>query len=321
MHGKKLLQPRVLVPSLLAIALLAFIFSLSNVFTVFDMILRIPTATLGLIAVLVFAYLLLKGFELYLMLDRLNIHPGLKALVLSFIVGELNITLPFGIFAENYVMQRLQVAGFARSAAATTGILAVEAFVVLLVLFGVGVPHWDWLRPLIAAIFLLGGALMLLLLTNRWLLSRIVHWKAQGRWQKLVNGITQLVRGLAHLFELRVMLIACLLTCGYLLALSAGFMVVARAMHMPEVTFVPAMSIYFFSLAVVLLAGGIAPHIGTMEITGISAAEAWGLTATQGLAVMLGLRLIWTAMTWVIGSVVIWLLRDEWQRMNETPPA
>lgn len=321
MHGKILLQPRVLIPTLLAIALLAFIFSLSNFFKVFDLILRVHLSSIVLIAMLVIAYLGLKGAELYLMLERLNIHPGFKALMLSFIVGELNITLPFGIFAENYVMQRLQVAGFARSAAATTGILAVEAFVVLIILLAIGVPHWAWVRPLIAAIVCSGIALILLLFLNKRLLNAIISWKPRGRMQKVVRAADQLIRGLAQLVDVRLLAISCLLTCGYLLAFAAAFMVIAKDMNISGITFVPAMSIYFFSLAVVLLAGGIAPHIGTMEVTGISAAEAWGLSATQGLAVMLGLRIVWTALTWVIGTLAIWLLRDEWQRMNETPSA
>lgn len=50
-------------------------------------------------------------------------------------------------------------------------------------------------------------------------------------------------------------------------------------------------------------------QIGTVEVLGMSAAQAWGMSLTDGLALMLGFRIVWTGAVWLINLplvIVLW---------------
>ena len=99
----------------------------------------LPLSVLAGALGLAIVYLGLKAWQLHLLLGDLGIHPGGRRLGLAFAVGELALTLPFGLFAQNWVLARTGRAHFGETAAATVVMLLVEIAVVLLVLAIVGI--------------------------------------------------------------------------------------------------------------------------------------------------------------------------------------
>ena len=67
---------------------------------------RLPLSVLGVALLMAAIYLGLKVWQLHLLLGNLGIHPDWGRLGLAFAVGELALTLPFGLFAQNWVLAR-----------------------------------------------------------------------------------------------------------------------------------------------------------------------------------------------------------------------
>jgi hypothetical protein len=93
------------------------------------------------------AYLALKAWQLHLLLRNLGAEADWRRLALAFAVGELALTLPLGLFAQNWVLARTGRAPFGETAAATVVMLLVEIVVVLVFLAVVGIRGWPVVRP------------------------------------------------------------------------------------------------------------------------------------------------------------------------------
>jgi hypothetical protein len=306
---RALVRPRLFLPVLLAAALLFVAISLGDIGKVLDRVQAIPYATLALVLVFAAAYLLLKGLQLHLLLTNLGAHPGWRRFVLAFAVGELALTLPLGIFAQNWVLTRKDSSGFGRSSAATVVMLLMEVVVVLLWLAVFGVPGWPPVRPV--AIVVLAGLGLLTFGVLRfeagaqWLAHSVRHRRLH---QALLQGIG-LLRGLKRLASWRVLGVNLLVTPAYLGALALAFLQLGHGVGLPALEFHQAATIYAFSLAAILLCGGLFGQIGTVEVIGMSAAHACGIGYTDGLALMLGFRLAWTGAMWLLNAPLAWHFR------------
>src|SRR5699024_847123 len=142
--------------------------------------------------------------------------------------------------------------------------------------------------------------------------EHLPHRTRRKTVRRILNQLDDLIRGLQHMYQLRLLLITLFSTAAYLLALATAFTVVGRNMGIPQLDFLAAATIYAFSLAVVLMFGGPFSQIGLVEVLGIGAAQAWGLSLTDGLALMLGFRLVWTGAIWLISLPAILVL---WHRV------
>lgn len=107
------------------------------------------------------AYLALKAWQLHLLLRNLGAEADWRRLALAFAVGELALTLPLGLFAQNWVLARTGRAPFGETAAATVVMLLVEIVVVLVFLAVVGIRGWPVVRP--AAAIVAASALCVLM--------------------------------------------------------------------------------------------------------------------------------------------------------------
>jgi hypothetical protein len=107
-----------------------------------------------------------------------------------------------------------------------------------------------------------------------------------------------------------------LLTAAYLGALALVFFVVGRGIGLHSLSYLTAATIYAFSLAVIMCGGGLFGQIGTLEVLGMVAARAWGIGYTDGLAMMLGFRLVWTGAMWLLNLPVVFLL---WRKVLRSP--
>lgn len=303
-----LAKPVFVLPVLLATALLIFAFKLGNLGSVVGRVQAIPIWILAVSLGFAVIYLMVKALLLHLLLVNLGVRPPWRPFALAFAVGELTLTLPFGLFTQNWILSASGTIRIGRSAAATVVMLLAEIAVVLLLLAVIGIPHWPELRPL--AILALGvfaailSGLLFFERTARYHAYKVKHRKLR---RALLEGI-ELLKGLKRLSSLRLLAINLLLAAVYLGALLSAFFFVGRGMGLHSLNYLTATTIYTFSLAVVLLGGGLFTQIGTVEVLGMVAARAWGIAYTDGLALMLGFRLVWTGAMWLLNLPVLFAL-------------
>lgn len=299
------LRPGVLLPVLLAAALLSVALSLGDLGKVIGRVRAIPLLNLAFVLGFAAVYLALKALQWHLLLANLGARPGWRRFALAYAVGELALTLPLGIFAQNWVLSSEDRIHFGRSSAATVVMLLMEIVAVLLVLALCGIPGWPPLRPLAAGLLVLLGVSMFSLLRFR---TRIEDWAqriTRPALQRAVGETIGLVRGLQSLGRPRVLGVNFLLTPVYLGALAGAFLAVGHGVDLPALDYRQATTIYAFALACILLCAGLFGQIGSVEVIGMNAARAWGLDYTDGLALMLGFRLAWTGAMWLLNGPLV----------------
>ncbi len=311
---RSLLRPGVLLPVLFAAALLAFVFSIGDLPRVVGRVRRIPASTLAAALLLALLYLWLKLLEFRLLLRALGIATPPRRLLLAFAVGEITLAIPAGVYAQNYVLRRLQGSGFAHSAAATTVILALETGLVFLALALDPIPAWPWLRPLGIALLAASVLVLSLSLRLRGLGAALARRLSLAPLRSLFRGLEELLGGLRRLSTAAVLVPSLALTAVYLAALCAAFLLVAHGVGAQAFTFRQALSVYAFSLMVVLVLGGVVPQLGGVELAGLGAAQAWGYGPSEGLAMMIGFRIVWTAAIWLWCIPAVVLLWREFGR-------
>lgn len=310
---RSLVHPKILVPLLLTAALFAVALSLGNIGNVIGRLQSIQYWLFGVAFAMAFAYIAIKGWLLHRLLLQLDIKPSLQRFLLAYSVGELTLTLPFGVFAQNWVLATTGDAHFGRSSAATVSMGMVEMIVMLLVLAVVGIPGWPALRPTAAVIVgmsLLAGYLALRFAPQ---LHELHGRTSHPLLRKGLNQLIDLINSLRILYNLRLFLVILVTTALYLGALAVAFMVIGQAMGLDHLSFITAATIYAFSLAAALVASGVVGQIGAVELIGMSAAHAFGYNFTDGLALMLGFRIVWTGSIWLISLPVFCLL---WRKLK-----
>lgn len=302
---RALAKPKIFLPMLLAGALFFLAISLGDVGKVLGRIRAIPLIDLAIALGCAFVYLVFKGLQLHLLLADLGAHPKPRRFLLAFAVGELAVTFPLGIFAQNWVLSENERIHFGRSSAATVVMLLMETEVVLLLLTVVGIPNWPPLRPLAGCLLLVIAALVFGVLHFEPLAQKIAGKIRHEKLHKAMDEAIGLIRGLKSLAGWRTLWVNFLITAVYLGALVAAFMAIGHGVGLEKLTYVEAATIYCFSLAAVLLTGGLSGQIGTIEVIGMNAARGWGIGYTDGLALMLGFRVAWTGAMWLLNGPVV----------------
>lgn len=311
-------QPKVLLSTLLAGALFFLAISLGDIDKVVGRIRAIPLLNIGAALGCAAIYLIFKALQLHLLLNDLGAHPQRKRFALAFAVGELAVTFPLGIFSQNWVLSEEDRIHFGRSSAATVMMLLMEIAAVLLLLAAAGIPGWPPLRPLAGALLVVIAAFMFGVLHFESLAQRLAGRIRNEKLHNAMEEMVGLIRGLKKLAAWRVLLVNFVITVIYLGALCAAFMVICHGVGLNQLTYVQAATIYCFSLAAVLLTGGVSGQIGTIEIIGMNAARAWGVGYTDGLALMLGFRLAWTGSMWLLNTPIAIMF---WRALRPRPKA
>lgn len=302
---RTLAKPKVFLPILLAGALFFLAISLGDVGKVLGRIRAIPLLDLGIALGCAAVYLGFKGLQLHLLLADLGAHPKSRRFLLAFAVGELAVTFPLGIFAQNWVLSENERIHFGRSSAATVVMLLMETCVVLVMLTVVGIPNWPPLRPLAGCLVLVLAALVFGVLHFEPVVQKLAGKVRHEKLHQALDEAIGLIRGLKRLAGWRVLWVNFLITAVYLGALVTAFMAIGHGVGLGKLSYVQAATIYCFSLAAVLLTGGLSGQIGTIEVIGMNAARGWGIGYTDGLALMLGFRVAWTGAMWLLNGPVV----------------
>lgn len=313
---RRITQPVFILPAVLTAALLIFAFKLGNLGDVVARVKVIPVYILLYALGFAAVYLALKALQLHLLLLKLAVRPAFRPFALAFAVGELTLTLPFGLFAQNWILSASARIRIGRSAAATVVMLLTEILVTLLLMAVIGVRGWPQFRlAMILALFMFAVVITAVVLFAHRMHAR-VHQVQHSYLRKALLEAAELLQGLKRLLDAPgVLAVNLLIAAGYLGALISAFFFVGRGMGLHSLGFITAASVYGFSLAVVLLGAGAVTQIGTVEVLGMLAAHEWGIGYTDGLAMMLGFRLVWTGSMWLVNLPVVLLL---WR--NIRPP-
>lgn len=303
-----LAKPAMLLPVLLASALLVVAFRLGNVGHALGALRAIPLRVLVTALAMAAAYLLLKAWQLRLLLANLGLHPDRRRFLLAFSVGELLVTLPLGIFAQNWILSATGRARFATSSAATVLMLVLETLVTLLLLAAVGIPHWPAVQPL-AALLATGVALTGVAVVRFANTAERLARKAppSSRLHLALAQAVMLLNGLKKLSSWRTLALNIVLAAAYLGALAFAFMAVGAGVGVGRLDYLTAATIYALSLAAVLVCGGLVSHVGAVEVLGMEAAHALGISLPDGLALMLGFRIVWTGAIWLLTLPIVLL--------------
>ncbi len=308
---KRLLRPTIVIPVVLGAALVIVFLTIADVRKVFALALGFQRAYLLYFFLLMLVYTLVRGVQWHYLLDRLDIRAPVRSRVFAFAVGEITKGLPVGNYFQNYLLQLSQGTNFARSAVATTLILATEVAVSLAALLALGLGDWSgWLRPSI----LIGVAAFVLLCLLINLLrgaARLPVWFTGARpAQRFLAELEHYRGGVRALARPRVLAVETFLCAIYLLTAAVGLYVVARGLGVTSLSLWQAAAVYFFSLAVGLILP-LPVDFGVIEVSGIGALIIFGMGDSAAVAIMLLNRVFSTASAVVIAFAAISMLRGE----------
>ena len=308
---KRLLRPTIVIPVVLGAALVVAFLTIADVRKVFALALGFQRVYLLYFFLLMLVYTLVRGVQWHYLLDRLDIRAPVRSQVFAFAVGEITKSLPIGNYFQNYLLKLSQGTNFARSAVATTLILATEVAVALVALLALGLGVWsDWLRPAI----LIGTAAFMLLCALITLLrgaARLPAWFTRARvGRRFLAELEHYRGGVRALARPRVLAVETFLCASYLLTAAVGLYVIARGLGVTGLSLWQAAAVYFFSLAVGLILP-LPVDFGVIEVSGIGALLIFGVSDSAAVAIMLLNRVFSTASAIVIAFAVITVLRGE----------
>lgn len=294
-----------ILPVLLAAVLLLLAVKLGDLGNVVERVRGISARALAIALAMAAAYLFFKGWQFHLLLANLGMRPGWRRFALAYAVGELLVTLPLGVFSQNWILSTTGSTRFGASSAATVLMLAAETLVVLAFLASVGIPGRPEVRPL--AVVCAFGVVFAGLASVRFE-HMVKSWAAAARWPipgRALRSLAGLLDGLRRLANWRVLAVNLGLVAVYLGALAVAFREVGIGVGVHPLPLLTAATIYAASLAAVLVLGGLVSHIGTIEVIGMGAAQSWGIGLGDGLVLMLGFRLVWTGAIWLLTLPVV----------------
>lgn len=297
---RHVLKPQVVLPVLLAAALLVFAFNLGDLGKVVSRLRDLPLHVLGISVGAAAIYLGCKAAQLRLMLTRIDVCIPPRSFWLAFAVGETTVTLPLGLFSQNWVMSASRRVHVGTSSAATVMMLLVEIAAVLLFLAVVGIHGWNAVRWVAVALLVLLVSFVVgaVLFEDK---ARKFAGGVRREWlKKIAKAGVELLDGLRKLCTPHTIGVSLVLAAVYLGALTIAFWQIGRGMHVQHLDYLSAAAIYTFSLAIILIGAGIVSQIGTIDLLGMVIAQAYGIGYTDGLAMMLGFRIVWTGSIWVL---------------------
>lgn len=318
---RAVLHPKVILPLLLAAALLVFAFRLGDIGKVVGRLLELPLWVIGVSVGCAACYLGCKALQLKSMLNHIGVRIPARSFWLAFAVGETTVTLPLGLFSQNWVLSASRRIDIGRSSSATVMMLLVEIAAVFLFLAITGIPNLEGVRfgAIAALVFysLLLAALLLFEDRMRELPDRLKHEWAQ----RAASSGVELIDGLRRLVKPYILMRYLVLAAIYLGALTTAFWMIGEGMGVHHLEYLDATQIYIFALAVILIGAGLISQIGTVDILGMVVARSFGIDYNNGLAMMLGFRIVWTGSIWLWCLPIVGVTWREIPKHGQQPSA
>lgn len=313
---RALSTPRRGLPVLLSLVLIAGVLGLSGLSGVLQRGHLLHIGSFMLTPLLAACYLVLKGWQFGRLLSASGLATRWRSRWLAFAIGELSLTLPLGMYAQNYVLTKAQGTHFAASATSTTMMLALELILLALVLAVVPIAGWPQLQPTLWGLLGLSTLLGLVIARGfrlRQWLRRLAASRHRAGW--FARGLLDFAYHFRRIARPHVLLHNALLTVGYMLALIVAFQQVGNDVSLTPLDFQQALTIYAFGLLIAMSVGSLLSQFGVLELTGAAAAQAAGLGLQDGLAALLWFRLLWTLSIWGLCGLILLALHGELGRL------
>jgi hypothetical protein len=309
---RAVLAPQRAVPILLTAALIAVLAQVPHIANVFHRWHALTPALIGLLLLLALTYFVLKGWQFGRLLKAAELATDWRAQWAAFAVGEMTLILPLGMYAQNYVLLKSRGQGFAKSAAVTTLMHALEITVLAAALAVIPVHSWPQMHDVlwsgIGLCFVLSVLLIRFHPLRRIAMQLAHHEGWVGRFARRGHDFLKEWRmiGRPH-----VLLYNVGITAAYLLALAVAFQHVGGAFGEQHVGLLQAIAIYAFGLLVAMMFGGLVSQLGTVELSGAAMASAMGFQLHNAIVMLIWFRLLWTVDIWLIAGSTLVALRRE----------
>lgn len=289
---RRILQPRIVIPVILSIALLAALLAIGNVQRIFAEVTTFRLVDVAWFVVLFLLYELLKGIQWAVLLRALDAQLPGRSIALSFVTGEVTKYLPLGNYFPNYLLRETDRRDFGLTSAVTTTVVLFEVVISLIGVAILGVGDWSgWLRPLV----IIGSALAILLVAVVYRFrAKIVTPSWMRRHRLLRTALIELHRfgiGLRRLARPRTLLLGALLCAAYISAASAAFLVILQGLGVSSLSYSAAAGVYSFTLAFALIEPS-PVDLGIFELGGVGALLAVGIEPTTAVTAMLITRVL-----------------------------
>ncbi len=304
-------KPKVFIPLVLGVALIVALISFSDIHKVLRLLSGFQRLYLLYYLLLMIAYEVVRGIQWHYSLTRLKVRAPLSAQILAFALSEVTKVLPIGNYFQNYVLQQAEGTDIGLTSAATTLFILEEVIVSLVGVVILGLGGWTvWLRPLI----IVGVAIAVVVI---WLLARFHHGGGRPEWvarhkalRKIADEFGHFREGAVDLMRPRPLAVTFACSATYLVIGGAALYVVLEGLGIPNASFTEALAVYFFSLAVALMLP-IPVDFGVIEISGVGAFVAVGVTRDAAIGAVLANRILSILASIAIAAVVVLILHKE----------
>lgn len=307
---KQLMQPKVLIPAVLGVAILAALLSFGNVSQVISAMERFNRLSCVWIVLLLAGYTAVRGWQWLYLLSQLGIRTSRRAEIFAFLFSEATKSVPIGNYMQNYLLNRSEGADIGRTSAATTAMVLAEVAVSLTGVVILGLGAWT---PYLRGIILVGVAVFAL---GCWLYYRLhrqsgpPQWVMERKWTKKVyEELKQLRGGAKDLLSWRTLAVAYLNTLIYMLMAGGALYFVVHGIG-ADLDYGPALAVYCFGLAVSLIFP-LPVDFGVAEISGTGAFLLVGISKASAVSVMLIFRLLSILAALVFAAIACVVMRDQ----------
>lgn len=305
---KRILSPRVLIPTVVSLALFTFLIGFSEPHKLLHA-LALPPDRIGWVLGLMLFYEILRGGAWFLFLRRLDIQASLSEIAFCFSGGEVAKSLPGGVFFQNYLLNKVMGAHFSYSSGASTALLALEGTVTYLALLVMGLPLLPWLRPALGG---LAGAFAIVVVLSRFyaLPARLLTWASRHhhpRVRGLAVHLDQFMRGGRTLLAYHLLVPGLLLVALYLGANGMVLYTIGHQFAIPRLNPEAAMDVLAFSIFVPLIFP-VPIQFGFTELTGLGALAAYGASRGDAIATMIAYRAWGMGLSMLFGITMMLLM-------------
>src|ERR671936_135679 len=318
---KKLLHPKVVIPVILSVAVLAGLLFFGNIRQVIRLMEGFAHLYLLWFVMLMVVYEVVRGMQWHYLLQSMDIRVPLRAQIFAYAVGEVTKSIPVGNYFQNYVLQEVEGTDFARSSAATTFIILIEVFVSLMGVAIIGLGAWSsWLRPVILIGLPVFG--FIAWAAHAWrAYPRTPQWVKEHKFLlQALDAFKKFREGAAALFRPHVVGIAVLLGAIYVIVGASALYLVLRGLGIGGVSLWQVWAVYFFSLAFLLIVS-VPMDIAATEISGVGAFLAVAMSKSDAVGAMLVNRALSLGSAIAIALVVMVILHDQFRAALQSRPS
>lgn len=317
---KAILKPKVLVPVLLSVGILAALLAFGNINTVVRLMIGFPRIDLLWFLLLMSAYEAVRCVQWHFLLKALRVHVPLRAQVFAFMVGETGKSMPIGNYFQSFLLARSRGEDFGRLSAASTLIILNEVAVSLIGVVIIGVGSWTgWLRPVII-VGVLAFGLLAFGVSRIHESPRIPQWvRTHKFWLRVLDELRQFRAGAHDILQPKPAAIMFSLGAVYLIIGGVALYLVAIGLGITTVSLWDALAVSFFSLAFALIFP-LPIDFGVAEISGTGAFLALGVSRADAVSVELIYRALSIGSAIAIALIGMVFMRDELRRALQQRP-